>query len=163
VTLLAGLVLSFVLLTVAVIDIRHRIIPDVLSLGLMGAGLLVSPWSSSLGISVWERVGGSLVGAAAAFGVMFVLAWGGEKVFKKEALGGGDIKLMAAVGAFLGWRGAFVALFLGSLAGTVAAVAGMATVRLRRGDYVPFGPFLALGSWMSWMGGPVLWSLLIPV
>ena len=162
-TLLAGLVLSFVLLTVAVIDIRHRIIPDVLSLGLLGAGLLVSPWNSCLGTSSGEKVGTSLIGAGAAFAVMFALAWGGEKVFKKEALGGGDIKLMAAVGAFLGWRGAFVALFLGSLAGTVAAVVGMATGRLRRGDYLPFGPFLALGSWASWMGGARLWSLLVPV
>ena len=158
---MAGLILSFVLLVVSIIDLRHQIIPDVFSLGLLGAGLLLSPWNPLLGGGTVARVLQSVVGALAGFGVMFALAWGGEKIFKKEALGGGDIKLMAAAGAFLAWNGLFVALFVGSLAGTAAVVFLMALGRLKRGDYMPFGPFLALGSWIAWMGGERLSNLFL--
>jgi leader peptidase (prepilin peptidase)/N-methyltransferase len=61
---------------------------------------------------------------------------------------------MAAMGAFLGWRGVFSALFLGSLLGSVAIGVLMLRGKLRRGDYLPFGPFLALGSWTAWTAGP---------
>ncbi len=156
VPLFLGLAVSFALLVLSVIDLQHQIIPDTFSLGMLAAGLLASPWNDSLGGAWGGRCLASFVGALFGFSLMFGLAWGGEKVFKKEALGGGDIKLMAAVGSLVGWRGVFVALFLGSLCGTAAVAVLMARGRLKRGDYLPFGPFLALGAWAAWMWGNVL-------
>jgi leader peptidase (prepilin peptidase)/N-methyltransferase len=157
-TLVLGLIASFCLLVLSVIDFHHQIIPDAFSLGLLAVAALASPWNEVLGDAWRERVFAGLIGAAAGYGVMLALAWGGEKVFKQEALGGGDIKLMAAVGALTGWQGIFVTLFLGSLAGTLAAVVLMARRGWKRQQYIPFGPFLALGAWSAWMWGPVLWA-----
>jgi leader peptidase (prepilin peptidase) / N-methyltransferase len=154
-----GLALSFSLVVLSFVDLDHQIIPDEFSLGLLVLGLLSSPWNASLGWDWAERLASSLVGAAAGFFLLLSIAWLGEKVFKKEAMGGGDIKLMAAVGALMGWRGVFTTLFLGSFSGTLAAGAMMLMRRLRRGDYLPFGPFLAAGAWAAWMWGEPLSDL----
>lgn len=153
VALLLGLVLSFGLLVLSVIDFHHQIIPDVFSLGLLAVGLAAAPWNEALG-EVWtSRTFLSLTGAALGFTLMFGMAWAGEMIFKREALGGGDIKLMAAMGAFVGWKGVLVGLFIGSLSGTLFAAAMMLRGKMKRGDYLPFGPFLAFGGWAAWTAG----------
>jgi leader peptidase (prepilin peptidase)/N-methyltransferase len=160
ISLLLGLVLSFALLTLSVIDLHHQIIPDTFSLGLLAVGLASAAWNSTLPGGWAMRLLWSASGAALGFGFLLLLAWGGEKVFKKEAMGGGDIKLMAAVGAFMGWKGVFTTLFIGSSVGTVWVLLMMIRGRLARRDYLPFGPFLALGAWISWAGGEKLSSFL---
>jgi leader peptidase (prepilin peptidase)/N-methyltransferase len=138
-------VLTFYLLTISIIDYRHRIIPDELSLSLMILGLLtagLNPFLLSTGYRGYIESTSALLGGGL---FMLGLAWGGEKIFKKEALGGGDIKLVAAFGAIMGWHGLFGSLFLGSLLGGVSGLILLLTQKKQRGETLPFGPFLSLG------------------
>ena len=92
------------------------------------------------------------LGGATGFLLMLGIALLGELIWKKEALGGGDVKMMAALGLLIGWKGILMALFMGSAAGAVPALLLIAFKKLERGAYLPFGPFLALGAWLYWMG-----------
>lgn len=140
---LQGSVLLSLLLTISIIDARHYLIPDALSLGGLGAGfaLALLPGPPSI-LS-------SLLGAALGFGVLLVVGLLGEWVFKKPAMGGGDIKMMAMVGAFLGPAGAMLTIFLGALAGTLI----FAPISLRTKKEVPFGVFLGLGAAIAFLFG----------
>jgi prepilin signal peptidase PulO-like enzyme (type II secretory pathway) len=86
------------------------------------------------------------------FFLLWFVAWAGEKAFRKEAMGGGDIKMMAMVGAFLGVPGVFLTLFLGSFLGAVI----FGPISMRTGKLVPFGIFLALGAAATYLLGGAL-------
>ncbi|MDI6757949.1 MAG: prepilin peptidase, partial [Endomicrobiia bacterium] len=140
----------WMLVVVAAIDIEHRIIPDEFSLGavVVGAALsFVNPFF--LAFAVWHtRLLFSLVGASSGLALGFAVAWLGEKIFRKESLGGGDVKLLAASGAYMGAAGAVWTLLLASFVGSVVSLALIAAKKIGRSDYVPFGPFLAVGALM---------------
>ena len=140
-----------ILLAIAVTDARSYIIPDELSLG--GAGLGVALAALPGGPTVPESAIGGIVGG----GALLIIAWLGEKAFRKEAMGGGDIKMMTMVGAFLGWKGALLTVFLGALAGTVVFV----PIAWKSKKLVPFGLFLAVGAALAfYLGEPLLeWYL----
>ncbi|MBI4395840.1 MAG: prepilin peptidase [Elusimicrobia bacterium] len=150
--LILGGLLSFALLVMSMIDIEHRIIPNALSVGLFLAGIGTSWFNPILGPTFHSRVLFSIVGAGTGFLLMLSIALAGKWIWGKDALGGGDIKLMGALGAFLGWKGVFITLFLSSFAGTIFAISLMALRRISRRSYLPFGPFLALGAWCYWLG-----------
>ncbi len=145
---LTGAVLFTLLLAIAVIDSRHYIIPDALSLGGCAAGLALAVLPGS------TRPFTALAGALLGFGLLGVVGWLGEKAFRKPALGGGDVKMMAMVGAFLGPGGALLTIFLGALAGSLV----YGPVSLRTGKPVPFGTFLALGAAISFLFGDMLFD-----
>jgi leader peptidase (prepilin peptidase) / N-methyltransferase len=156
-----GIILALYLVVIAFIDWDHQIIPDVLSLSLAGVGLAASAGNVLLGQDPWARVLNALAGSLTGFSVMLAVALLGQWVWKKEAMGGGDIKFMAAVGALLGWKGVAVTLFFGSLTGTLYAAVLIAGKKMGRGAYLPFGPFLALGAWIAWTWYPV-WAKFYP-
>jgi leader peptidase (prepilin peptidase)/N-methyltransferase len=143
---LQGSILFSLLLTISLIDARHYLIPDALSIGGLGAGLALSllPGSPSFLTSV--------IGAALGFGVLLAVGLLGEWVFKKPAMGGGDIKMMAMVGAFLGPAGAMLTIFIGALAGTLV----FAPLSLKTKREVPFGVFLGLGAAIAFLFGQSL-------
>lgn len=122
------------------IDVDHKIIPDVISLPGIVLGLffsLVSPH-----VTFWE----SLTGAGLGAGVLLIVAFGYWAVTRREGMGGGDIKLLAMIGAFLGWRAIPFTLLVASCTGSAI---GIATMIRRRADAklaLPFGPFLAFGA-----------------
>lgn len=87
---------------------------------------------------------------------MFLMAWVGEKLFKKEALGGGDIKLVAAAGAILGWNGLLGSILLGSIIGSIFGVLLIILHRKNRNEFIPFGPFLCLGVYLTCLR-PIFW------
>jgi leader peptidase (prepilin peptidase)/N-methyltransferase len=89
------------------------------------------------------------------------VAVAGEKIFKKEARGGGDIKMMAMVGGFLGWKAIILTTFLGSLVGSVIGILIMVVKGREKGSLIPFGPFLALGAAISLFFGQeiIVWYL----
>jgi leader peptidase (prepilin peptidase)/N-methyltransferase len=95
------------------VDFEHFIIPDSVTIGGMVAGPVLSALVPSLhGQTVWWRgLADSGIGLAVGFGVLFGVAWIGEKLFKKEAMGFGDVKLMGAIGAFLGWEATLFTVF----------------------------------------------------
>ena len=92
------------------------------------------------------------------FGVVFfyLIAVIGEKVFKKQAMGGGDIKLMALFGGILGWKGVILTTFVGSLIGSVVGMLLILTKGRKWGSRLPFGPYLAAGAVVSLFWGQEL-------
>jgi len=148
--LMYALIAAFLVITF--IDLDHRIIPDVITLPGIPIGLAASFGPGM--ISPLE----SLVGILAGGGSLFLVAWGYQLVTQREGMGGGDIKLLAMIGAFIGWKGVLLTIFIASLTGTLA---GMALIFRRRGDMklaVPFGPFLAVGAIAYLFMGPELMS-----
>ncbi|HUP18354.1 MAG TPA: prepilin peptidase [Gemmatimonadota bacterium] len=142
------------LLAIAGTDARFYLIPDELSLGGAVAGIAMAGafelrGTPPAGIGLQEAVLGALVGSATLWLVAVVGGW----ALKREAMGGGDIKMMALIGAFLGWKGALLTVFLGALAGTLVFV----PISLKSDRLVPFGLFLALGAGLAlYLGDPLL-------
>ena len=138
------------LVVITFIDLDHRIIPDVISLPGIAVGFLTSfliPWLP------WHE---SLLGILAGGGSLFLVAWLYELIAKREGMGGGDIKLLAMLGAFLGWKAIFPVIFLASLVGTLI---GVPLMLLQKGDSrlaIPFGPFLATAAVVYLFWGPRL-------
>lgn len=128
------------LVTISFIDLDHRIIPDVLSLPGVAAGWAVSlfPWSV-----YWLD---SLIGTLAGGGSLYLVAIAYERITGREGMGGGDIKLLAMIGAWMGWQALPLIVLIASLTG---AVIGMVFILCAGEGYrfrIPFGPFLSLGT-----------------
>ena len=136
--LLERFTLLFILLGIAVADAREYIIPDLFSLGGLTLGLAFSFLPG--GISPFQSFLGALVGG----GSLYLVALLGELVFKKEAMGGGDVKMLALIGSFLGWPGVLFTVFAASLAGSL--IFGAVNYVFRKKTLVPFGVFLAFGA-----------------
>lgn len=138
------------LIVITFIDIDHQIIPDAISVpgifvGFAAALFLGHPsWKSSLG--------GILLGG----GTLWVVAEGYYRLTHREGMGGGDIKLLAMIGAFLGWRAIPVTLMVGSLVGTVIGLGLMLSQGRNPRMAIPFGPFLALGGACALFWGETL-------
>jgi leader peptidase (prepilin peptidase)/N-methyltransferase len=143
---LAGALLGTILLGIAITDARHYLIPDEYTLGGLVLGLALSLPGG------WPSPGQAVLGAAVGFGLLYLVAWGGEKAFGKEAMGGGDIKMMAMVGAFVGWKGVLLTVFGGALLGTVVFV----PIAMRTKKLVPFGVFLATGAAVTFVAGDAI-------
>jgi leader peptidase (prepilin peptidase)/N-methyltransferase len=143
------------LIAITFIDLDHQIIPDALSLPGIGVGLLGAilfpwiPWTVS-----WL---GILLGG----GILYAIALGSELLAKREGMGGGVIKLLAMLGAFLGWKAIFPIVFLSSLIGTLIGVPWMLFKNKDARFAIPFGPFLAAAAlvYLFWGGTIVRWYL----
>ena len=143
-------VFTFILIVVAGIDFKHSIIPDIISIPLLLTGLALSPFNLSVGQTVLYRIANSISGIVAGSAILIFISYLGKICFKKEAMGEGDIKLLAAIGAFLGWKKIFLVLLLGSMAGTLYSFVLIYLLKTKKwGDYLPFGPFLAFGAFLS--------------
>ena len=140
---LAAAVFGTILLGIAVTDARHFLIPDEYTWGGLALGLLLSLRDGLPGL------GQASLGGATGFALLYVIAWAGEKVFKQEAMGGGDIKMMAMVGAFVGWKGVLLTIFGGAVLGTIVFV----PLSLKKKRLVPFGVFLAIAAGMTFVVG----------
>jgi leader peptidase (prepilin peptidase)/N-methyltransferase len=145
--LFRGAVLFTLLLGIAMTDAREYIIPDEFSIGGLLAGLAFALPGG------YRSIGDALLGAAVGFVLLYLVAVGGKALFKEEAMGGGDIKMMAMVGAFTGWTGVLLTIFLGSLLGTIIFVP-LALIGKKK--LVPFGVFLALGAAVTYLWGPAI-------
>ena len=151
---LAGaLAFSFLLFLIAGTDFhtyfqsggQYGIIPDPL-VGLLGVlGLALWHWNPY----VQNRFAPALAGGAGGLILMGFFRWLGERMFGREALGLGDVKMVAAVGLWLGWRGVTFTLIAGSALGSLVGLVLMGAKKLDRTSAVPFGPFLALGAWAA--------------
>ncbi len=130
-------VFLLLLVPLAVIDLEHHLLPDWLTLSGLGAGLA----ASALGglVTLGEAVVGAVVGAAVPLAVIFAY----RLVRGVEGMGLGDVKLLAMIGAFLGWRGVLLTLCVGACAGAVVGLGLIAAGRGRADTELPFGTFLA--------------------
>jgi leader peptidase (prepilin peptidase) / N-methyltransferase len=153
-TLLCWILVSL-LVVITFIDLDYQIIPDVLSLSGIGAGLagsILVPWIP------WTD---SLLGVLLGGGLLYAVALGYELLAKREGMGGGDIKLLAMLGAFLGWKSIFPIILLSSLIGTLVGVPWMLFKKRDARFAIPFGPFLAVAAlvYLFWGGSLIRWYL----
>jgi leader peptidase (prepilin peptidase)/N-methyltransferase len=142
-----GAVFGTILLGIAMTDARRYIIPDEFTWGGLALGLLFSLAGGLSGL------GTALIGAAIGFGLLWLVGTVGSWVFKEDAMGGGDIKMMAMVGAFLGWQGVLITIFLGALVGSLVFVPLLLAGQKK---LVPFGIFLSIGAAIAYEGGPAI-------
>lgn len=147
---LRDLLFFSLLVPIAFIDVDHRIIPDELSLGGLAAGLILS----FLPGGEWK---GSVAGALLGGGILYATAFLYEKARGAEGMGGGDIKLLAMIGAFLGWRGALVTIFAGALLGVAGGVLAMRKGGDGMKTAIPFGPYLCVAALLSRYFGTMFW------
>ncbi len=138
------------LLVITFIDIDHRIIPDVISLPGIPIGFAASFLLPQVS---WHA---SLLGILIGGGSLFAIAWGYRLLTGKDGMGGGDIKLLAMIGAFIGWHGVLFTIMAASFTGTLAGLLVMIKNRKNMKLAVPFGPFLAIGAILYIFFGPQL-------
>ena len=144
------------------VDLDHFIIPDSISIGGMVAGLALSALVPSLhgADAAWRGLTMSAIGLAAGFVPLQTIRLVGTAIYRRKgriaadeyAMGFGDIKLIGAIGAFLGWQGAAFSIMAAALYGTLVALPLLVTGNRKLLDRLPFGPYLSLGAftWLLW-------------
>ena len=139
----------YLLLPIFFIDMKHQVIPDKISIPGIVAGFAFSFFVTDIN---WL---GSLIGIVVGGGVILLTAVAGKWVFKKEAMGMGDVMLFMMIGAFLGWQKVFLTLILASLLGSI--IGGIIVARKKKKDtVVPFGPFINVAAVISYFWGTFL-------
>lgn len=141
------------LLIITFVDIDHKIIPDSITIPGIPVGFLASLFLPHV---TWID---SLLGIVSGGGSLLVVAILYEFIAKKEGMGGGDIKLLAMIGGFLGWQGVVFTIFSSSILGTVVGIFVALKTRQGRQVAIPFGPFLSIGALLYIFQGPeiILW------
>ena len=143
----AGLVLTWALVTLTVIDLDHQLLPDSITLPLLWMGLAIN--SGNLFVPLDTAVWGAIAGYLSLWSVY----WGFRLITGKEGMGFGDFKLLAALGAWVGWIALPTVILLSSLVG---ACVGLFMVLVRGRDKsipIPFGPYLAAAGWLTLLYG----------
>lgn len=144
---LAALALTWTLVALTFIDLDKMLLPDQLTLPLLWAGLLFNL------LGGFASLADAVIGAMAGYLVLWTLYWAFKLLTGKEGMGYGDFKLLAALGAWLGWQALPIVLLLSSLVG---AVIGIGLILLRnhhQGKPIPFGPYLAIAGWIALLWG----------
>ncbi len=148
----AGVVFLSILLAVSFTDLETGYIPDALTLPGMAAGILLSALFPVLqGSHGWSRgLLQSLAGLLAGGGSLYLIGMIGDKVFRKESMGGGDIKLLALIGSFIGLQKVILVLFF---APVLALPVALGAKLFRKAETIPFGPYLALAGAVFYLWG----------
>ncbi|MBT3144076.1 prepilin peptidase [Neptunomonas phycophila] len=144
---LAAVAFTFCLVSLTFIDIDHHLLPDRITLPLLWLGLLVNTQNifTSLESAVW----GAILGYLSLWSVY----WAFKIITKKEGMGYGDFKLLAALGAWCGAMALPLIILLSSVAGVIIAVVLMTTKKHHSGNPLPFGPYLAIAGWVALLFG----------
>src|SRR5690348_3754914 len=150
----AGLVLTWFLVALAFIDIDHQLLPDSLTLPLLWLGLLLSLFAPAAGLApIPVDMRSSIIGAIAGY----LSLWSVYHLFRlltaKEGMGYGDFKLLAALGAWLGWQMLLPTVLIAAAVGAVSGIALLAARGQNRSTPIAFGPFLAAAGWLMLMFG----------
>jgi leader peptidase (prepilin peptidase)/N-methyltransferase len=151
---IAALVLSWFLIALTFIDIDHQLLPDSMTLPLVWMGVLLSLWSADAnGAAVPVDMRSSIIGAVAGY----LSLWSVYHLFRlitgKEGMGYGDFKLLAALGAWLGWKMLLPIILVSAAVGAVVGIVILTAKRQGSQTPIPFGPFLAAAGWLMLMFG----------
>lgn len=146
--LLATMIASWVLLTLALIDFDTTLLPDSITLPFLWAGLLLA----ALGISP-VKLTDAVWGAAAGYLALWSVYWLFKLLTGKEGMGYGDFKLLGALGAWLGWQYLPMIILLSSLVGALVGGTLLVTKLIKRDQGIPFGPYLAAAGWIALLWG----------
>ncbi len=152
---LTALFLTAMLVAMAGIDIDTQLLPDNMTIPLMWAGVLASFWS------IHTDLVSSVIGAMAGY----LILWSIYHLFRlltgKEGMGYGDFKLLAALGAWMGWQMLPLTILLSSVVGAVVGLVLMGTGRMKRDKPMPFGPFIAAAGWIALIWGEKIMNFYI--
>jgi len=148
--LISRLIFGCALIVLFAIDLEHHLLPNVITLTGIVIGFLLSFTTDQPG---WRS---SLIGIVAGGGVLFLIAEIYYRVRHEEGLGMGDVKMLAMMGAFLGWPLAILSLMIASVAGTIIGIGLIITRRGTMKYALPFGTFLAIGAAVSAAAGPAI-------
>lgn len=146
----AAIVITWALLTLTVIDIDHQLLPDQITLPLLWLGLLIN--TNGVFVSLIDAVWG----AAAGYLVLWCVYWLFKLVTGKEGMGYGDFKLLAVLGAWLGWQQLALIVVLSSVVGAVIGSLLLVVQGRDRATPIPFGPYLAIAGWIALLWGDIL-------
>ena len=147
---LLGLVVTWFLITMSMIDFDTQYLFDSLTLPLLWIGLLAAL------VPVFADLRSAVIGAALGYGILWSIYWLFKLVTGKEGMGYGDFKLLAAIGALLGWQALPMVILLSSLVGAVVGVTVIAVTRRDRSIPIPFGPYLAAAGFIAMLWGESL-------
>ncbi len=153
---LAGIVLTWYLIPLAAIDIDQQLLPDILTLPLLWIGLTLSLFHPTEYPTLFVSPSDAIVGALAGYLSLWSIYQGFKILTGKEGMGYGDFKLLAALGAWLGWQSLPLLVLLAAGTGTVFAILQLAMRRQERGATMPFGQWLAAAGWLVMIGGSQL-------
>lgn len=144
---LAGCLFSYVLIIQACIDLRHTIIPDEITLPMIWIGLLLSI------LLIFVDSTTSILGAVSGYLVLWIIYWMFFIMTRKEGMGYGDFKLLAMLGAWLGWQMLPFIILCSSLLGSVVGIALVVGRGHKRNKRIPFGPYLAFAGYIALLYG----------
>lgn len=154
-TTLAGLLLTWGLLALSVIDLDYQFIPDPLSLGLLWLGLLVNVFG------VFTPLSQAVLGAIVAYLALWIIMKLYALITQKIGMGHGDFKLYAALGAWLGLHALLPIILIAAVLGSIVGLTLLATKRINASHPIPFGPFLALAGWLVLLLPKLPWGFSI--
>lgn len=149
VSFFAAALFLYLLLPLFVIDLKHRVVPDKITFPgiVIGVG-----FSFFLDKMQWYE---SLIGIGIGGGLLLLIAFLGKRIFKKEAMGMGDVTLFMMVGAFIGWKGVLLTLILASFLGSIVGIIVIA-MKKSKDTTLPFGPFICISAAFSYFWGHIL-------
>lgn len=143
----AALLLGWSLICLTMIDADRQILPDAITLPLLWLGLLFNSWG------LFVTAESAIVGAVAGYGILWLVYHGFRLATGKEGMGYGDFKLLAALGAWLGWQALPTIVILSSAVGAAFGIAMIISGRLERSNPIPFGPYLAVAGLIALLWG----------
>jgi len=149
--MLAVLVFTWCLIAMTVIDIDHHLLPDAITIPLLWLGLLVN----ALGLNAQVSLHDAVIGAVAGYLALWSLYWGFKLLTGKEGMGYGDFKLLAALGAWMGWQSLLLIVILSSVVGALTGIVLLLRGRDRNMP-IPFGPYLAGAGLLAMLWGEPL-------
>ncbi len=139
---LAALLFSWTLIALSFIDYNEQLLPDELTLSLLWGGLAANAFG------LFTDATSAILGAAAGYATLWLVYHGMRLATRREGLGYGDMKLLAAIGAWCGWQPLPFVVLTASVAGLVVSAALLAARRMKKNDRVPFGPYLSAAGWL---------------
>jgi leader peptidase (prepilin peptidase)/N-methyltransferase len=140
--LIPRLLFACAMVVLFAIDLEHKLLPNAITLPGIVVGLAFS-------LFLPPGVVDAAIGVVAGYGSLWIVAVAWELVSKKEAMGGGDLKMLGMVGAFLGWQGVVITFFIGFMVGGVFSGLLLAARKVRLASEIPFGTFLAIGAMVA--------------
>ena len=147
---LAALFLTWCLIAASGIDIGHKLLPDTITLPLLWLGILLSLFNVFVGLET------SVIGVMAGYLSLWAVFMMFKIVTGKEGMGYGDFKLLAMLGAWLGWKPLFVVILTSSAVGAAVGITLIILKKTERSTQIPFGPYLAAAGWLTLMWGDEL-------
>ena len=151
--LVFALLFTWSLISLALIDFHTTLLPDSITLPLLWLGLIISL------VPVFVNAHDAIVGAAAGYLILWIVFQTFKLITGKEGMGFGDFKLLAAMGAWLGWAKLPLIILLSSLTGAIIGIMMMVVFKHQRSQPIPFGPYLAIAGWIALMWGEQIVSM----